>query len=397
MYSAHGSGSRIGTTQLAIAISALLTGVGLMYVFDPRSGRRRRALLGGQVNRGLRQSREFARKVRADAENRARGLYRQSRSALHRETTDDEVLAERARSVLGRVCSHPGALEVTCTDQVIHLSGDILSDEVKRVLHGVRNVRGVKDVVNELRVHESAESVPALQGEAKPRGTAIPEYLQDNWSPAPRVLAGAVGLGLLASVFGAPRANAGTAALGFAGAAILLRAVSNRPLTRLVGFGAEAEDGFMIQKTLQVYAEPDEVYGAWRALENFPTFMSHIREITPTEGGRYRWTVDGPAGVPVSWESEITADVPNELLAWRTVPGSPVQSSGVVQFEPSNYGGTRIHVRMCYRPPANAAGHAAAVVFGKDPRRQIDDDLMRFKSLLETGRTTGSQGTIVRH
>jgi uncharacterized membrane protein len=37
------------------------------------------------------------------------------------------------------------------------------------------------------------------------------------------------------------------------------------------------------------------------------------------------------------------------------------------------------------------------VVFGKDPRRQIDDDLMRLKSLLEAGKTTGNQGTIVRH
>lgn len=395
MYSEHAS--PMGSSQIAIAISALLTGVGLMYLFDPRSGRRRRALLGGQVNRGLRQGRDFAQKVRADAGNRARGLYRQSRSALHRGAADDEILAERTRAVLGRVCSHPGALEVTCQDQVVHLSGDILSDEVQLVLHGVRNVRGVKDVANELRVHESAESIPALQGEAKPHGTALPEYLQDNWAPAPRVLAGTVGLGLLASAFGAPRANVGTAALGFAGAAILLRAISNRPLSRLVSFSAEAEEGFMIQKTLQVYAEPDEVYGAWRALENFPSFMSHIREITPIEGGRYRWTVDGPAGVPVSWESEITADVPNELLAWRTVPGSPVQSSGVVQFEPSSYGGTRIHVRMCYRPPANAAGHAAAVVFGKDPRRQIDDDLLRFKSLLEAGKTTGNQGPIVRH
>jgi uncharacterized membrane protein len=384
-------------TQLSIAIGALLSGASLMYLFDPRTGRRRRALLTGQVNRGLRQSRDFAQKVRTDAQNRARGLYEQSRSVLHRGATDDEILAERARAALGRLCSHPGALTVTCTDQVVHVSGDILSDEVKRVLHGIRNVRGVKDIANELRVHESADGIPALQGEGRPRATGLPEYLQENWSPAPRVVAGAVGLGLLASSLTASRLNASSASLGLAGVAILLRAISNRSFARMIGWGASAEDGFMIQKTLEVYAEPDEVYATWRALENFPSFMTHIREIKPVEGGRYRWTVDGPAGMPVSWESEITADIPNELLAWRTVPGSPVQSTGVVQFEPSKYGGTRIHVRMSYRPPANAAGHVAAVVFGRDPRRQIDDDLMRLKSLLETGRTTGDEGPIVRH
>lgn len=394
MYSRHTR----PVTQLSIAVGALLAGASVMYLLDPRSGRRRRALLTGQVNRGLRQSREFAQKVRIDAQNRARGLYEQSRSVLHRGATDDEILAERARSALGRLCSHPGALTVTCTDQVVHVSGDILSDEVKRVLHGIRNVRGVKDVVNELRVHESADAIPALQGDGRQRATTIPEYLQENWSPAPRVVAGAVGVGLIASSLTAARLNTSSASLGLAGAAILLRAIANRSFARMIGWGASAEDGFMVQKTLQVYAEPDEVYAAWRALENFPSFMTHIREITPVEGGRrYRWTVDGPAGVPVSWESEITADIPNELLAWRTVPGSPVQSTGVVQFEPSKYGGTRIHVRMSYRPPANAAGHAAAVVFGKDPRRQIDDDLMRLKSLLETGKTTGREGPIVRH
>jgi uncharacterized membrane protein len=397
MYSRQASRSASGAIQLSIAIGALLTGASLMYLFDPRAGRRRRALLSGQVNRGLRQSRDFAQKVRTDAQNRARGLYEQSRSALHGGATDDEIVAERARAALGRLCSHPGALEITCTDQVVHVGGDILSEEVKHVLHGIRSVRGVKDVVNELRVHESADSVPALQGEGRWRRTAPPEYLQGNWSPAPRVVAGAVGFGLIASTLGASRLNASTATLGLAGAAILLRAISNRPLTRTLGLGANAEDGFLIQKTLHVYAETDEVYAAWRALENFPSFMTHIREITPVEGGRYRWTVDGPAGVPVSWESEITADIPNELLAWRTVAGSPVQSTGVVQFEPSSYGGTRIHVRMSYRPPANAAGHIAAVVFGKDPRRQIDDDLMRLKSLLEVGKTTGNRGPIVRH
>jgi uncharacterized membrane protein len=85
------------------------------------------------------------------------------------------------------------------------------------------------------------------------------------------------------------------------------------------------------------------------------------------------------------------------LIAWRTVPGAIIQSSGVVQFEPSSVGGTRIHLRMSYRPPADMVGHAAAVMFGADPRRQIDDDLLRFKSFMESGKTTGREGEALRH
>jgi uncharacterized membrane protein len=182
-----------------------------------------------------------------------------------------------------------------------------------------------------------------------------------------------------------------------AGAALLLRAVSNRPLTRLASFGAEAEDGFMIQKTLDVNADVEEVYAAWRSLESFPQFMTHVREVKPIGERRYQWVVDGPAGVPVTWEAEITNDIPNELIAWRTVPDAPVQSSGEVRFESSAAGRTQIQVRMWYRPPANLVGHAAAWMFSRDPKHQIDDDLMRFKSFLETGTTTGSQGTEIRH
>src|SRR5688500_9914773 len=107
MYSRQASRSLTAATQLGIAIGAVLAVASLMYMFDPRSGRRRRALLGGQVNRGLRQGRDFAQKVRTDAQNRARGLYEQSRSALHRGATNDEILAERARAALGRLCTHP--------------------------------------------------------------------------------------------------------------------------------------------------------------------------------------------------------------------------------------------------------------------------------------------------
>lgn len=391
------------TTTAAATAAGLAVGAGLMFFLDPRSGRRRRALLTDQLNRGGHESIEFARKARVDAQNRVRGLAHRSRAALHRERADGEIIAERVRAALGRLCSHPSAIEVFCTEESVHLRGDILADEVSRVLTGVRNVRGVKDVVNQLQIHDSAESVPSLQGRAEPLGAPLPEYLQDNWAPAPRVFAGIIGLGLIAtggraaSRLGSRGSALTTASLGIAGTALLLRAVSNRPFTRLLSREADAEEGFLIQKSLHIYAETDELYSAWRALENFPSFMSHIREVTKLDDRRYRWSADGPGGVPVSWESEITADVPNELIAWRTVPGSVIQSSGVVQFEPSSVGGTRIHLRMTYRPPADLVGHAAAVMFGADPRHQIDEDLLRFKSFMETGKTTGREGTVLRH
>jgi uncharacterized membrane protein len=46
---------------------------------------------------------------------------------------------------------------------------------------------------------------------------------------------------------------------------------------------------------------------------------------------------------------------------------------------------------MTYTPPAGALGHVFARLLGADPKKQMDDDLLRFKSLLETGKATGRE------
>jgi uncharacterized membrane protein/osmotically-inducible protein OsmY len=381
-------------TSVAAAVAiALASAIGTYYL-DPRSGRRRRALLRDRTTRAVHQTRDLLDTAVADARNRARGLYSMTTSRLHAEQSDNQRLAERVRSKLGRVCSHPRAIRVAVNEGDVTLRGDILEHELAGVLRAVRHVPGVLDVTHELQVHQRAGRMPFLQGNAE-RGEPRMEYLQQNWSPAPRVLAGAAGAAMMASALGI-KSWAG-AGLALGGAALLARSISNVPLSHLFGVRGGIEDGIVIQKTMHVYAELDEVYSCWRQIENFPRFMSHVREVKKLSDTMYHWVVDGPAGIPVEWDSEITADVPGELIAWRTVPGSVVHSSGIVQFEPDAYGDTRVHIRMAYRPPANAVGRTVAKIFGADPRRQMDDDLARFKSYMEVGKTTGTYGTVTRH
>jgi uncharacterized membrane protein len=42
---------------------------------------------------------------------------------------------------------------------------------------------------------------------------------------------------------------------------------------------------------------------------------------------------------------------------------------------------------LSYNPPAGALGHVFATFFGRHPKRIADEDLVRMKSLLETGKT----------
>ena len=95
--------------------------------------------------------------------------------------------------------------------------------------------------------------------------------------------------------------------------------------------------------------------------------------------------VDGPAGVPVEWDAVITKQVPEQVLAWKSVPGSAIAQAGIIRFDSNTDGSTRVDIRFSYNPPAGAIGHAVAALFGADPKREMDEDLVRMKTLIEGG------------
>ena len=149
------------------AIGTAVLGAAAMYALDPDRGRRRRAIARDQVRRLVADVGEFAATAARDASHRTQGLRaRALRTFRHRQTPDDLVVIERVRSRLGRVASHPHAIQVGARDGRVTLSGAILAAEAPNVLRAARSVRGVRDVDDHLAIHESAESVPALQGGA---------------------------------------------------------------------------------------------------------------------------------------------------------------------------------------------------------------------------------------
>jgi uncharacterized membrane protein len=146
-----------------------------------------------------------------------------------------------------------------------------------------------------------------------------------------------------------------------------------------------------VKKAIVVYKPPHEVFDMWSRFDNFPLFMQHVREVDLEIGGRKsRWTVDGPAGTKLELEAETTAFEPDRVIAWKTLPDQPIEHAGRVRFEAVD-GGTRVHVQMVYHPPGRIVGHAIGHILGWDPKRQMDDDLVRMKMLLEEGKTHAHQ------
>lgn len=176
------------TMLLGLAIGAMVA-----FVADPQSGRRRRALARDQFIRAKRKTRDALDATGRDVANRTSGTMAALRGRWTSAAVDDERLVERVRAVLGRVCSHPRAIDVDAVDGRVTLRGPILAGEMDNVLRKIGGVRGVADVANELELHESADGIPALQGEGHVLGSSV-DILQPRWAPATRAMVTAAGL-----------------------------------------------------------------------------------------------------------------------------------------------------------------------------------------------------------
>ena len=145
-------------------------------------------------------------------------------------------------------------------------------------------------------------------------------------------------------------------------------------------------EGTKVERSLVIDRPADELYAFWRDFENLPRFMEHLESVTVLTPRRSRWTAHAPAGARVTWDAEIHNEIPGRLIAWRSLPGAAVPNAGSVHFTPLAGGAsTEVRVVLSYEPPAGKVGVAVAKLLGEEPRQQVDEDLRRFKQVMESG------------
>jgi hypothetical protein len=185
-----------------------LLGAGLMYIMDPSRGGRRRARVRDKGSRAWRRSALFMGKAGRDLRNRARGGFAEAVSQLKTGEASDWVVEERVRAKLGRLITHPHAVDVKSVGGSVTLSGPILRHETGSLITALQSIPGVVDVVNRLEEHETGAHIPALQG--RPRRVEGPVWT--SWPPSLQLFAAAAGA--VAVAYGAQRAIARTRAGG---------------------------------------------------------------------------------------------------------------------------------------------------------------------------------------
>lgn len=164
--------------------------------------------------------------------------------------------------------------------------------------------------------------------------------------------------------------------------------------TRRASKRAAEDRAVRVKAAVTVRRSREDVYRFWHDFQNLPHFMDHLEAVEPRGNGRSRWMARGPAGRTVEWEAELIEDRSHELIKWRSATGAQVQNEGRVEFTDAPGGrGTELRLDMSYAMPGGVLGATVAKLLGAEPERQVDDDLRRFKQVMETGMVIRSEGS----
>ena len=141
-----------------------------------------------------------------------------------------------------------------------------------------------------------------------------------------------------------------------------------------------------VQKSIEVNVPVRSAYDQWTQFESFPQFMEGVKEVRQKDDTHLHWKAE-VGGKNEEWDAEITEQVPDRKIAWRSTTGAP--NSGRVTFQPVSDSATQVNLQLEAEPQSmtEKVGDAAGML-----DRQVKKDLERFKQFIESrgGDATGA-------
>lgn len=203
---------------------------------------------------------------------------------------------------------------------------------------------------------------------------------------------GAMVAGALLYAIGASNKGLKGRLFKYAGGGLVVRGAQGyKRLYKVLGLNmAEKPSGIgrqniRVETSIVVDRPVSEVYRIWRNLENLPVFMEHLLEVKETDDTHSHWVATAPAGMVIEWDAKIVNDVENKIIAFETLEGSGIDMAGSTHFDAIGKHSTKVRVVMRYDPPADMLGVWISKIFRSDPQHEIDEDLRRFKRIMEFG------------
>ena len=248
----------------------------------------------------------------------------------------------------------------------------------------------------------TVEMIRESEAAARPSG---PLGLPKNVGRVERLLSN-LGGGILLGI-GAKRGGAAGLALAGLGGALLYRGVTGH----CRGYAAlgvttvddhpgdadsiRAQHGVRVEEAVTVEGSPEDLYKFWRNYANMTKFQEQIESVTQIgdDPKKSRWVMKVPLGQTLTWDAELIEDVPGQVIAWRSLEGSDVDTAGSVRFVATPGGrGTVVRINEKFDPPGGKLGVAIASMMGLGPEKLTRENLRRFKMLMEAGEIATTQG-----
>ena len=148
-----------------------------------------------------------------------------------------------------------------------------------------------------------------------------------------------------------------------------------------------------IEKSIEVRCPVRTAYNQWTQFEEFPKFMSGVKEVRQIDDTHQHWHAE-IWGKDKEWDAEITEQVPDQCISWRSITGD-APNAGTVRFEPMSGERTRVRLTMEYEPQGAVenVGDALGVLSGR-----VQNTVEDFKKFIESRgvETGGWRGEVRR-
>ena len=142
-----------------------------------------------------------------------------------------------------------------------------------------------------------------------------------------------------------------------------------------------------VHKSVDVDVPVSTAYNQWTQFESFPHFMDGVESITQQDATHTHWKVK-VGGVEREFDTEITEQTPDQVIAWRSTGGDTGGHSGRVTFESLGATSTRVNIELGWEPEGLVEKAGAALNIDQ---RQVDHSAEEFKRFIESrGAETGA-------
>ena len=132
--------------------------------------------------------------------------------------------------------------------------------------------------------------------------------------------------------------------------------------------------------SVTVNAPVHQVYGLFTHFNDFPKFMSFVKEVTYYDEQRSHWVAE-IAGRH-EWDAVNENWVEDRQIGWRSTNG--VENAGRVIFESLGANQTRVDVLIRYNPPAGVLGDVGEnLVVGGRFDKALQQDLDNFARMVD--------------